>query len=332
LGWLARTDQDKEKSVLALIQALKDNVMEVRRNAAEALGRIGDARAVEVLRVLTNPEKEKEDWVRSVAEESLGLIRVKNAALSLPDKAALTALTEGLKHKEALVRRTSAELLAKGGPDAIGPLTDALKDEDDDVRKNVAKSLGEMGDKRAVELLRKALVEEKDVDAKKAMEDSIAKLQEEVPRERDLADIREAMGGLFPVWVMERMEDKPDAFQPEYSGSVSGPEGRQVVRIVLALKGDILWVQRTAENPFRFVRYSEAQQPAVLIPGSVRDTGRMGSWIDFYPGDAKPADFGKLKPIKSAPIVEAEWSDQGAIDVLIVGQEKLRFKVRRQQD
>jgi HEAT repeat protein len=73
LGWLTKTKEDKDKVVPMLIEALRDEVMEVRRNAAEALGRIGDPRAIDALnQALT---EDKENWVREVAEESIGLIK-----------------------------------------------------------------------------------------------------------------------------------------------------------------------------------------------------------------------------------------------------------------
>lgn len=74
LGWLAKTQRDRDKTVSALVTALKDKAMEVRRDAAEALGRIGDARAMEPLTFML---KDESGWVRDVAKESLGLIRAK---------------------------------------------------------------------------------------------------------------------------------------------------------------------------------------------------------------------------------------------------------------
>lgn len=68
LGWLAKTNDEKNRAVPALIQSLKDPSMEVRRNAAEALGRIGDIHAIEPLRLSL---QDKEDWVRDVAQEAL---------------------------------------------------------------------------------------------------------------------------------------------------------------------------------------------------------------------------------------------------------------------
>jgi hypothetical protein len=173
LGYLAGTTDDTEKAVPALMDALKDSAWEVRRNAAEALGRIGDPRATEALARLTDPANEKDDWVRDVAEESVGLIGVKTAAPKLPNEPALTTLTEGLKHKWPLVRKTAAELLAKGGAPAVEPLIASLKDEDARVRAAAATSLGAIGDARAIDPLKQSLSEETDEAAKQAMADAL---------------------------------------------------------------------------------------------------------------------------------------------------------------
>ncbi|MBW1794185.1 MAG: HEAT repeat domain-containing protein [Deltaproteobacteria bacterium] len=75
LGWLSRNEAEKAKAVEALITALGDKEMEVRRNAAESLGRLANKKAVEPLSCLTDPSSEPEQWVREVAKESMGLIR-----------------------------------------------------------------------------------------------------------------------------------------------------------------------------------------------------------------------------------------------------------------
>lgn len=68
LGWLATTSADKPNVVTALILALTDSSWQVRRNAAESLGRILDTAAIPALQQAT---QDKDDWVRDVAEESL---------------------------------------------------------------------------------------------------------------------------------------------------------------------------------------------------------------------------------------------------------------------
>jgi hypothetical protein len=75
LGWLAKNQQDKNSAVPALVAALRDVAWEVRRDATEALGRIVDAKAIDALTLML---KDPNEWVRDVAEESLGLIRAKS--------------------------------------------------------------------------------------------------------------------------------------------------------------------------------------------------------------------------------------------------------------
>jgi HEAT repeat protein len=68
LGWLAKTKNEIDKAVPVLITALKDHAMEVRRNAASSLGKIGDLRARDALKAALEDENE---WVREVAADAL---------------------------------------------------------------------------------------------------------------------------------------------------------------------------------------------------------------------------------------------------------------------
>ena len=58
-----------------VIQALGDPAFEVRRNAAEALGKIGGARAVQPLTSRVDETVEMDDWFREVAAEPLNAIK-----------------------------------------------------------------------------------------------------------------------------------------------------------------------------------------------------------------------------------------------------------------
>lgn len=68
LGWLAKTESEIDKAVPALVDALTDDAMEVRRNAAASLGKIGDPLAREGLRAALQDEDE---WVREVVADAL---------------------------------------------------------------------------------------------------------------------------------------------------------------------------------------------------------------------------------------------------------------------
>jgi len=68
LGWLAKTKDDKDRALLALVEATKDGAMEVRRNAVASLGKINDLRAKEALKAALEDEDE---WVREVAADAI---------------------------------------------------------------------------------------------------------------------------------------------------------------------------------------------------------------------------------------------------------------------
>lgn len=70
LGWLAVVAEEKQQVVEPLLAALEDEAWEVRRNAAEALGRIKDLRAAESLLKHTLSAGESDEWVREVAAEA----------------------------------------------------------------------------------------------------------------------------------------------------------------------------------------------------------------------------------------------------------------------
>jgi len=74
LGFLAKTSKERDLVVPSLVKALEDPARDVRRNAAEALGRLADPSATDALTSHTLESVEKDQWVRKVAEESLRII------------------------------------------------------------------------------------------------------------------------------------------------------------------------------------------------------------------------------------------------------------------
>lgn len=130
-----------------LIQKLKSSwsVNETQDEAAEALGRIGDASAVKSLIKALGDGYES---VRQSAAEAL-------AKIGFP---AVEPLIRALGDGDEGVRWGAAELLGKiGDSRAVEPLIKALGDDKDYVRRDVAKALGKIGDARAVESLISAL-------------------------------------------------------------------------------------------------------------------------------------------------------------------------------
>jgi hypothetical protein len=134
----------------------------VRRDAAEALGQIGDAgdvaRLVAALRDDTSS-------VSQAAAEALGQIR---------DVSAVEPLMAVLKDQSLGVRRAAAEALGQiGDGRALEPLTAALKDASWSVRAAVAEALGHIPDPRAAEIL-SAATRDRDLNVRQAAIDSLA--------------------------------------------------------------------------------------------------------------------------------------------------------------
>ena len=139
-----------------------------RRAAAEALGRLGDARAVEPL-IQALGDKRAE--VRRAAGQALASLgqpvwegRVRGDCGDYDrlgdsgDARAVEPLIRALRDEEKDARSKAAAALGRlGDGRAVEPLIQALKDEDELVRNVAATYLGTIGDTRALEPLREAL-------------------------------------------------------------------------------------------------------------------------------------------------------------------------------
>jgi len=135
-------------AVEPLTNALKGKSSNVRRDAADTLGMIGDARAVQPL---INILKDNNAEVQKRATDALGKI----------GKPAVEPLINTLKDNNVEARKNAADALGKiGDARSIEPLVNALKDRDSYVRSHAATSLGRIGDARAVEPLINVLKDE----------------------------------------------------------------------------------------------------------------------------------------------------------------------------
>ena len=132
-----------------LINALKSSDWIVRMHASKALGRIGDPRVVEPLVPLL------QDKVKAVREETAH-------ALAQIGEAAIPSLLKTLAHEDWLVRLHTVEALGKIKSSAVvNPLLHVMfNDRDSAIRVDAARSLGELGDPRAVEFLITAMGDE----------------------------------------------------------------------------------------------------------------------------------------------------------------------------
>ena len=114
----------KEPTVESLIQALNDKDRDVRMKAAQALGNIGDPRAVEPLIQALGyddfgdwDEREKDNDFQIKAVEALGKIG---------DARAIKPLMEAIKLEDWEVRGEISKTFAKIGEPAIKPLIDEI--------------------------------------------------------------------------------------------------------------------------------------------------------------------------------------------------------------
>jgi HEAT repeat protein len=129
-------------AVPPLCTCLRDGDKEVRASAAAALGRLGAPAVPPLLGLLTD-----RDWhVRYRAAEALGLIRERRAVPAL-----VAALADSRDH----VRYMAAKSLgAIGDAAAIEPLIAAIADGNEFVRRSVAAALGLLGGDAARRALR----------------------------------------------------------------------------------------------------------------------------------------------------------------------------------
>jgi HEAT repeat protein len=124
------------RAVEPLIAALGDEHSGVRRSAAFALGRIGDTRAVEPLVAV------------------LPLENAASALIAIGDPQAVPSLLDALSF-----HRGAARELSRLGAAGVEPLIAALTSPDKAVRELAAETLGDIGDRRAVEPLVAALLD-----------------------------------------------------------------------------------------------------------------------------------------------------------------------------
>lgn len=129
--------------VESLIGALDDDDPEMKKEVVHALATIGDPRAVAPLVEMATSDTEPE--VRATAAEALG---------DLGDAEAVPVLLQVLREGYAEPRLKAAETLGKlNDSRAVEPLIDSLRDRDDRVLYAAAEALGKLSDARSVEPL-----------------------------------------------------------------------------------------------------------------------------------------------------------------------------------
>jgi len=133
----------QSRDVQGLVLALKNRDPKIQYDAAEALGYLGDSRAVEPLvTALKNDEFSGVRWKAAEALSKLG-------------SPAVPALIGALQHEDDDVRWKAAIALGEiGDPQAVEPLILLLCDEDRFVKSHAALALGSIGEPAVNPLLR----------------------------------------------------------------------------------------------------------------------------------------------------------------------------------
>ncbi len=179
---------EANRDIKGLIKALRYKEYEIRSDAAEALGKIGDAKAIEPLitalkddyavptsaiyalvemgepaiEPLIHALKNDDYRVRKGAADALGHIGDRRAVEPL-----IHALKYARSYADQSVQSAAASALGYiGDRRAVEPLIHALQHENSIVRMYAVSALGDIGDARATEHLIRALGEEGDVQAR----------------------------------------------------------------------------------------------------------------------------------------------------------------------
>ncbi|MDD1695495.1 MAG: HEAT repeat domain-containing protein [Methanoregula sp.] len=164
------------RNVQGLILALQHKDPTVQYGAAEALGEIGDARAVEpLIAVLKHDETSGVRWKAAEALSKIGIPAVTSligalqhddedvrwkAAIALGeigDPMAIPPLIHLLCDEDRYVKSRAANALSMIGEPAVDPLICALREGDGNLRWGAAMALGKIRNPRAIEPLIRAL-------------------------------------------------------------------------------------------------------------------------------------------------------------------------------
>lgn len=140
--WLATYGDNRALEALVKVANNRQEVIGIRQDAIQALGRIGDKRAFDTLLAIFQDEQNK---LSLIAARALG---------QLKDERAFDLLLPKLSDTDLEMRRSAASGLGLlGDKRAVEPLLELLEDSDIDVQSAAIYALGDLADRRAVQPL-----------------------------------------------------------------------------------------------------------------------------------------------------------------------------------
>jgi HEAT repeat protein len=152
MGWFGPNVKklEERRDVNAVVKCLASQDPTVRKDAAEALGRLHDAAAIgPLIRALADPSRSVRNSISTALEALDPDWRAHDAVDDVAEE-----FVSKLKSSDPLERRAAVSALKRlPVQKALMPLIELLQDEDEEVRSDSALALGKLGDKRAVEPL-----------------------------------------------------------------------------------------------------------------------------------------------------------------------------------
>ena len=216
---------------------------EVRAAAADALGGIGDRRALDpLMRALL-------DGMDGRITSSAG-----TALLRMRDERSVPALVKAFAHVDDEVNRTAAAVLVSmGGPRVREELLRALESPGPGVRVLAAIALGLMGEAQGAEFLVAAVLDPGTYIEVYALRDALAEIQ----------DLR----AVEPLGALLRDDDANVRSRAATAlGGLKGP--RTVELLVVALRDEDVWVRSAAAAALGEIRDARAVEPLAAALGN----------------------------------------------------------------
>jgi HEAT repeat protein len=284
------SEASADSEVGDLINALKDNDAEVRKKAAESLGKLADTRGVDPL--IEALRYDENGDVREMAAWALGQI---------DDARTIDALSyASVKDAEGYVRVEAYDALQKstvGGNKvdarSVDPIIGALKDEDQGVRYRAAEALGQLKNATAVDALIEALNDE-DGDVREMAAWALGQIDDAGTVDPlSYASVKDAEGYV-----------RDEAYNALQKSTVGGNkvDARSVDPIIGALKDEDQGVRYRAAEALGQLKNATALDALIeALNDEDGDVREMAAWALGEIGDVQAVD-----PLNYASVKDAE--------------------------